>query len=171
MLESHVRAVLVRDRDLANVADASLRAALSRLGRVKGHAASWLPELSFVAVQGGSARTNFTIARESGHTNVMHLFNEDDRRIKGEDALSVVAGFLGAYPNALFEIASGDVDAFVDAVAKLDGEAAYRALRTRFGVLRSSERFWAFSDRMNADHRKAMPDSVGLFDYSRLEAY
>jgi alpha-L-fucosidase len=63
------------------------------------------------------------------------------------------------------------VDAFVDAVAKLDGEAAYRALRTRFGVLRSSERFWAFSDRMNADHRKAMPDTVGLFDYSRLEAY
>jgi hypothetical protein len=171
MLEAHLGRVLVEDLDLKRVADVPARAALARLGKVTGIAASWLPELSFVTVEGGSTRVHFTIARESGHSNVMHLFNEDDRRIKDEDALSVVPGFLGAYPNALFEIAHGDLDAFVDAVAKLDSAGDYFALRTRFGVLRSSERFWAFSDRIHDEHRKAKPDAVGLFDYSRLDVY
>jgi Fatty acid cis/trans isomerase (CTI) len=176
MLASHVRRVLANGFDLEHVEDAALRAALVRLGRVKGQAASWLPELSFVTVNGGGqgggdAKANFSVMRDSGHTNVTHLLHEDDRRIKDEDALTVVHGFLGAYPNALFEVARKDVDAFVDAVGKLDGEAAYRALRTRFGVLRASKRFWILSDRIQEDHAKALPVSSGLFDYNRLDAY
>ena len=59
----------------------------------------------------------------------------------------------------------------MDAVAKLDGKDAYRSLRTRFGVLRASDRFWSFSDRMHDDHKRALPIASGLFDYNRLEAY
>ena len=143
---------------------------------VKGAAASWLPELSFVTVhhagQGAdSGGTNFTIARDSGHTNVAHLFHEDDRRVKDEDAIAVVHGFLGAYPNALFEVAHADIESFVDAVSKLDSEGAYRALRTRFGVLRASAGFWKFSDRIHEEHGRERPVSAGLFDYNRLEPY
>ena len=176
MLKAHVRRSLADGFDLEHVEDESLRAALVRLGRVKGLPASWLPELSFVMVSKASpnARSGLatlTIARDSGHTNVAHLFNEDDRRVKDEDALTVVPGFLGAYPNVLFEVPYEDLETFVDAVAKLDGEDAYRSLRARFGVLRASDGFWSFSDRMQEDHKRARPITSGLFDYNRLEAY
>jgi Fatty acid cis/trans isomerase (CTI) len=176
LLKTRVRAVDADGFDLKRVEDASIRGALARLAHTKGRAASWLPELSFVTVQpaGTSARRaniNFTIARDSGHTNVAHLFNEEDRRIKDEDALAVVPGFLGAYPNALFEVPQKDLESFVDAIARLDSEGAYRALRARFGVLRTSDGFWRFSDRIQEAHAKQLPVSSGLFDYNRLDAY
>ena len=174
MLQAHLRPVLANGFDLGHVEDASLRTALGRLAAVKGPAASWLPELSFVVVRGPSAKgaaATFTIARESGHTNVAHLFREGERRLKDEDRLAVVPGLLGAYPNALFELAPTDAEAFVDAVAKLDGEAAYHALRTRFGVLRADARFWTFSDHLQEEHRKGLPIASGLLDYNRLEPY
>ncbi len=176
MLKAHVRRSLADGFDLEHVEDEALRSALARLGQVKGPSASWLPELSFVTVSkpSPSARSglaSFTIARDSGHTNVAHLFNEDDRRIKDEDALTVVPGLLGAYPNALFEVPHQDLETFVNAVAKLDGEDAYRSLRARFGVLRASDGFWSFSDRIQEDHKRARPIASGLFDYNRLEAY
>jgi hypothetical protein len=99
---------------------------------------------------------------------VAHLFHEDDRRVPAEDELTVVYGFLGAYPNALFEVPRKDLQAFVDAVAALENPAAYAALRARFGVLRSSDHFWVYSDQIIADHKH---DGImaGLFDYNRLD--
>ena len=173
MLETRTRHGAAGRFDLRAVADAATRRALVRLGQVKGLAASRLPELSFVNVPGSEAgaEVDFTIARDSAHTNVAHLFGEDARRIEREDEIAVVPGLLGAYPNALFEVARGDLEAFVDAVERLDGEAAYRALRARFGVLRTSDRFWDFSDRLQQRNARAEPVSAGLFDYSRLDAY
>jgi hypothetical protein len=139
------------------------------LARVKGIAASTLPEMSFLTVTAADgARAHFTILRDSGHTNVAHLLHEDKRRLPAEDELTVVPGFLGAYPNALFEVPRKDLPAFVDAVAALGDQAGYEALRRRFGVLRASDRFWTFSDQIQADHRKH-DDLAGLFDYNRLE--
>jgi hypothetical protein len=110
-----------------------------------------------------------TILRDSAHTNVAHLFHEDARRVPSEDELTVVHGFLGAYPSALFEVPRKDLAAFVEGVESLVDEATYGALRHRFGVLRSSERFWAYSDAIQADHGKRDGVSAGLFDYNRLE--
>ena len=62
-----------------------------------------------------------------------------------------------------------DLPAFVDAVASLEDETGYVALHSRFGVLRSSDRFWTFSDQITADHRKRDGVAAGLFDYNRLE--
>jgi hypothetical protein len=90
--------------------------------------------------------------------------------VKEEDALSVVRGFLGAYPNALFALPAGQLDAFVEAVSKIDGEADYKALRTRFGVSRADPTFWRYSDRINDAYRKQAPLEGGLFDYNRLDA-
>jgi hypothetical protein len=131
-----------------------------------------MPEISFVTVVGaGGASTSFTVLRDSGHTNVMTLFHEADRRIKEEDALVVVPGFLGSYPNALFELPREKLSAFALAVSRLDGPEAYRALRQQFGVLRTSDRFWSHSDRIQDDHRKRGAVESGLFDYGRLEPF
>ena len=167
MLRARVGRVLARRYELP-----AGETALGRLERVKGLAASWLTEASFLEVRGeGGTEAHFSILRESAHTNVAHLFREDARRIKVEDELSVVPGFLGAYPNALYSVERGELDAFVDAVSKLDGEPAYRSLRGRFGVLRGSDRFWPHSDRINEANRRLGPIDSGLFDYSHLEAY
>ena len=91
--------------------------------------------------------------------------------LKPEDGLSVVPGFLGAYPNALYAVERGELEAFVDAASSLDGAAAYHALRLRYGVLRGSDRFWPHSDRINEANRLLGPIDSGLFDYSRLEPY
>jgi hypothetical protein len=57
----------------------------------------------------------------------------------------------------------------VDAVEILDGAGSYAALRARFGVLRSSDRFWAYSDQIHDDHGKPDGVTAGLFDYNRLD--
>jgi hypothetical protein len=131
-----------------------------------------MPELAFVTIERTTPQTDvhFTIMRDSAHTNVAQLFGEQDRRVKTEDALTVVPGFLGAYPNALFLVPEKDLELFVRAIELLGADASYAAMRKVFGVLRTSERFWSYSDRIHADYRAAEPLTAGLFDYNRLDA-
>ena len=128
LLEARVGRVVPHAFELEQVEDGSLRSSVERLVRVKGRAASLLPEMSFVTVtEPDGARTHFTILRDSAHTNVAHLFHEDERRVPAEDELTVVHGFLGAYPNALFEVPRKDLEAFVDAVATLERRGRLRS--------------------------------------------
>jgi hypothetical protein len=170
LIQARVGRVAPHDLDVDRIGDPFIRSWLEKLAHVKGLAASLLSEMSFATIASeDGVRTNFTILRDTGHTNVAHLFRENARRVPSEDELTVVAGFLGAYPNALFEIPRKDLQEFVESVAKLENEAVYVALRKRFGVLRSSEDFWRYSDQITADHHKRAGLAAGLFDYNRLE--
>ncbi len=171
MWKTDLGRVLATGYDLENIDDVEVRSALQRLAQVKGTAASWMPETSFVTItRGDGHEAHASVLRESAHTNVAHLFEETARRVKEEDALSVVRGFLGAYPNALFSVPVDQLAAFVDAVLKLDSEVAYKVLRSRFGVLRTDPAFWKYSDRINEAYRRQAPLEGGLFDYNRLDA-
>jgi hypothetical protein len=130
-----------------------------------------LPELSFVSVieDGGEAQ-HYSVLRDSAHTNVAHLFREQSRRRPEEDRLTVLRGFVGAYPLALFRVQRRELAAFVSAVQALTGEASYAALRNRFGVKRTSPDFWTHSDQIHDARRASEPQHAGLFDYNRLEA-
>jgi hypothetical protein len=165
LLRARVAPVLARRYELPPA-----EVALARLAAVRGRSASLLPETSFLSVRDGEERRHFSLLRESAHSNVAHLFGESARRLPQEDGLSVTPGFLGAYPNALFEVERADLPAFVDAVERLDGPAAYRALRFRYGVLRASPRFWPHSDLINQANHRLAPIDGGLFDYGHLEA-
>jgi len=165
MLRTRVKGVLAHRYDLP-----SSEKSLTQLGAIHGLAASWLPETSFLTVRDGATTTQFTILRESAHENVAHLFHESAQRLKAEDALSVVPGFLGAYPNALFAVDRADLDGFVTAVAALDSAASYRSLRLRYGVLRNSARFWPHSDLIQRANHELGPIDGGLLDYNHLEA-
>ena len=164
MLRTRVGPVLAHRYELPEE-----EATLARLAAVRGLAAAAMAEDSFLTVRDGERRTPFSILRESALTNVAFLFGEAARRVKEEDTLTVVPGFLGAYPNALFEVDRADLGAFVDAVARLDGEPAYRALRLRFGVLRGGADFWRHSDQINQQNHALGPLDSGLFDYNHLE--
>ncbi len=154
------------------VPEPGLRTLFERIAAVRGVIASRMPELSFVTVvrEAPLAAFHFTIMRDSAHSNVAQLFAEQERRVPEQDALTVVPGFLGAYPNALFLVHEKDFELFVRALELLDSDASYAAVRKLFGVLRTSDRFWPYSDRIHEDYRSAEPLTAGLFDFNRLDA-
>ena len=166
LLRARVRPILTHQYELAHSEQV-----LDRLNAISGVGASFFPETAFLTVRNGDKRSSFSILRDSAHTNVAHLFGETARRIKAEDSLSVLPGFVGAYPNALFEVDRKELSDFVDAVGKVDSDVTYHALRQRFGVLRTSPNFWPYSDRIHQESHALTPVTAGLFDYNHLEPF
>jgi Fatty acid cis/trans isomerase (CTI) len=166
----HLAAALSTQYELSQLGAPALREDLERLSGVSGVAASLFPEVSLLAIEARDGSVQYaSLLRESEHTNVAQLFGEDARRLPEQDRLTVVDGFLGAYPNALFLVAREELSAFVSAAAALRDEAGYLKLRERFGVLRTSRHFWSHSDRMHEAARALDPLRAGLLDFNRLD--
>ena len=115
------------------------------------------------------AEGHFSLLHSNGMSNVSDFFFEKERRLPDEDTLTVVRGFLGAYPNAFYRMKKAELPDFVKAVEGLSGEADYRALVARFGIDRAHPEFWAHSDTLRAAYPRYAPIEAGLFDYNRLE--
>jgi Fatty acid cis/trans isomerase (CTI) len=170
MLAERMSKLRPRAYDIGEEPDAALRAALAPIDLLAGQPATLMPETSFLEVQlAAGGEQYFTILRDSAHTNVAHLFDESERRVPLEDELTLLRGFVGAYPNSLYSVHESDVPAFVAALSALDTDAAYDALRERFGVRRTDGRFWDYSDRAHAAFRTLEPIESGLFDFNRLD--
>jgi Fatty acid cis/trans isomerase (CTI) len=170
LLSAHLNKVLDRTHGLGEEPDPALREALSPIALLGGRSASRMPETSYLEVrrEHGTPRY-FTILRDTSHTNVAHLFRESARLRPDEDQLTLLRGFVGAYPNALFSVAERELGAFVLALRELHSAEAYDTMRERFGVRRTDPRFWELSDRMLEAYRDMEPLESGLFDYNRLD--
>ncbi|HEY6081545.1 MAG TPA: fatty acid cis/trans isomerase, partial [Polyangiaceae bacterium] len=168
LIQQRLEPVRAHDFELSRAAVED-RALLQSLDDQWGSHVAELPETSFLMVTGADGkRWHYSILRDSAHANVATLFDDDDIRKREEDELTVAPGFLGAYPNALFAIGRNDLPGFVAAVAKLRSPDDYRALRQRYGVLRSSPRFWAHADQLQADRDRLGGEARGLLDFNRL---
>jgi hypothetical protein len=128
---------------------------------------SYLPQVSFVNVVGENSDEVFTLLRNSGYSNIAQLFKEEDRRLPDEDSVTVVKGFIGAYPNYFFQVNVSEVGAFVEQVGTLNSDADYVALTKRYGVPRNAAWFWRISDKFHQHYNKQHPIESGLFDYNR----
>lgn len=158
------------DYELGKLHDARIVKAAWRLADAPANAATAMPEVSLVVVDDEGQRSTLTILRDSGHSNIAELFDEDERRLPNEDELVVVNGVLGAYPNALFSVRIGELEEFVAALVRAGNDQGYAALRKRFGVQRTDPAFWRFSDQLQSDHLERSPLRNGLLDYTRLNA-
>ena len=157
-------------QDAPATADAGLRRGLERLAALQGAALDWLPELSYLRVDDAPhAPQYFTLLRNTGHSNVSQLLSERLALLPQEDTLTVVPGFIGAYPNALYHVDAARLDRFVAAVQGLASEQDYGALTSRFAMRRSDPGFWPFSDALQRAHLQEAPGEAGLLDYNRLE--
>ncbi len=156
--------------DLIGVDDPRLRAELQSLAAVKGASLSWLPEMSVLRIDGlpGAARY-FTLLRNTAHANVAHLAREKSELLPEENTLTVVPGFIGAYPNAIYRSSVGDLPLLRAALAGLASESDYRKLADRFAVRRTNPQFWAASDALHEAYDAWAPLEAGLFDYNRLQ--
>ncbi len=174
MLRHRLEPVLERRFELDSAADSGLRTELERLAAQRGVNVALLPEVSFLAVveRAGALvdpRAVYTLVRDTAHTNVASLFREGKRLVPAEDELLVAPGFIAAYPNAMFRVVRAELPAFVNAVARLGGEADYRALVARYGVERTSLGFWPHSDALAQAFTQLEPVDAGVLDFGRLE--
>jgi hypothetical protein len=148
----------------------AVQAQLERLAALRGRTVSWLPEVTFLRlVRKGAPDEVFTVLRDSDHSNVAVLMLERQRRRPERDRLTVVPGFIGAYPNAFWVVTEEELPQLVRAAAQLQSGADYRLLMRRFGVLRSDPRFWRHSDWLHREFRSREPLGWGLFDYNRYQ--
>ena len=101
--------------------------------------------------------------------NVTSLFDDAKNRVPDEDSLTLVTGFIGAYPNAFWDLRSTDLSDLIYRVRTLNSELDYRKLMDNYGVRRTSDQFWAFGDRLHQEYRNMAQVEAGLFDFNRLE--
>jgi hypothetical protein len=97
------------------------------------------------------------------------MFGEKKFRAPDEDNVSVVPGFLGAYPNAFLVVNEADLGTFADTISSMSTEDDYTQLLDDYGVRRTSPRFWQQSDVFHAAYEQDAPVEYGLFDFDRLE--
>ncbi|MGV7228769.1 MAG: fatty acid cis/trans isomerase [Nitrospirales bacterium] len=168
MLHERLSPVLRTPYALEKIGNTHVRQQLERLSHIQGLPVSWLPQNAMLSIH-GSDDLVVTLIHNNGLSNVSHLFFDDKRRLPEEDSLTVVRGFLGAYPNAFYHVAQAELEDFVSAVEGLGSEEDYQALLSRFGIRRSNPDFWKHSDAIQAVYQNASPIEAGLFDYNRLE--
>ena len=141
--------------------------AFDLLVRSRGAHNSFMPQASFVNVIGENLDEVFTLVRNAGYSNIAQIFKEEERRLPEEDSMTVVRGFLGAYPNYFFQVSEKELRSFAERITALDSEAAFAALRERYGVPRNAPWFWRLSDKLHRMYREQKPIEAGLFDYNR----
>ena len=168
MLRERLGRVLRTPYALEEIGDTHVRQQLERLSRIQGLPVSWLPQNAMLSID-GSDDPVVTLIHNNGLSNVSHLFFDDKRRLPEEDSLTVVRGFLGAYPNAFYHVAKAELPDFVSALEGLSSEEDYQALLSRFGVRRNDPDFWKHSDAIHTAYYNASPIEAGRLDYNRLE--
>ena len=170
MLQARLAPVLGSRFDLSTVPDGELRRNLQALAAVRGASTAWLTEDVFVRVEDPPRPPRyFTLLRNTAHSNVSHLFDEKRELLPDENTLTVVPGFIGAYPNAIYRVPRDDLPALATTIRKLGSEADYRALADRFVIRRTNPSFWSASDALVDAYAQWAPLEAGLFDYNRLE--
>ena len=170
LLRARLAPVVERRYELSTVADEGLRRDLEALSAVRGASTAWLPEVVFVRVDDPPRPPRwFTMLRNTAHSNVSHIFLESTELLPDENTLTVAAGFIGAYPNAIYRVRRADLPALAAAIRGLASEDDYRKLADRFAVRRTDPAFWAASDAMMDAYASSRSAEAGLFDYNRLE--
>ena len=172
LMKRHFAPVANRQHDLQNgFSDATSMHALQQINRISGAGVVQLPQNSFVQVTDDSSGQvhYYTLLHHSAYTNISQLFSEAERRLPQEDRLSMVYGFVGAYPAAFLRLKRSQLPDLARRLQTINNADDYSALLDDYGVRRTEPRFWAFSDRLHRDFQQRYPLQAGWFDFNRLE--
>ncbi|HEV7734294.1 MAG TPA: fatty acid cis/trans isomerase [Candidatus Binatia bacterium] len=156
------------DRPGASALEQSAERALQPLTGVHGRWVAQLPEVSFLRVRSADGGAAYTLVHNRAHTNVAYMFDESQRLVPADDTLTVARGYVGSYPNFLFDVDVAQIDAFTTALAAVTDASTMEKLVARWGVRRTSPAMWSTIDWMHADFRRQQPIQFGLFDLDRF---
>jgi hypothetical protein len=169
-LRQRVDQALPHRFDLLNIRPGELREALEKLTGVSGKTLQWLPQSVLIKLTPRDGEPVWlSLLNNSAHKNVAQIFFEDLRRLPEEDTLTLAKGFIGAYPNAFWTIDEAQLPELTKRIAMLANETDYSTLMDRFGVRRTSHKFWALSDEAHFAMKELDGVTFGLLDYNRLE--
>ncbi|TCI01982.1 9-hexadecenoic acid cis-trans isomerase [Corallincola luteus] len=139
---------------------------------ISGDRATLFPELTFIMIEQTdptAAPQLFTLMRNSAHKNVSSLFDETDNRDTAKDNMTLIHGLVGSYPSAFWHLQESDLPRLVDTISAVESESGYRQLLDQYGIRRTAQDFWSFSDRLNQQYMQMRPIEGGLLDYNRIE--
>ena len=143
---------------------------IQRLASLKGIGLTPLPEYSLLRVNMDNGKHRvFSVVRNLSHSNVSSLFSESKRYIREEQSLTIFEGVLGDYPNGFYDVDDSKIVDFVDQFMAIRKPRHYAQLLDNYGVRRTSNNFWSFSDWIHTHYKKSDPIAAGLLDYNRLE--
>ncbi|KAF7785367.1 hypothetical protein PRUB_a4923 [Pseudoalteromonas rubra] len=166
MLKAHLKPILNDAYDYTTVPSA-----LQPLNTLPVRAINQLPQVSFIlAVDDKGEHQPYTLIHHNAHFNISSLLNEEGQRAYEEDTATVVPGFIGDYPEAIWHLPNqAHIDAFVQQLVEVRSESDYRMLKATFGIRRTHPQFWQYSDLLHRVARDVRGVEYGLFDYNRLE--
>lgn len=142
----------------------------TRLQTLSGAPFSLMPPVAFLEVIPDKGREQvYSIIRNTSFTNNAQLFKDAARHVPTEDYLTVVRGFIGAYPNVFFQVREHELDNFVQTIESLRSEEDYARLVSKWGVRRNASRFWQLSDKLYDYNKEHYPREAGLFDLNRYQ--
>lgn len=168
LIKAHTQSSIADKYTISSI-DNGIEKSLSKLNRMVGSSIAILPQVSYVMINTKQGSQVYSLINNSAHTNVAHLFAEDDRRRPEEDTLTVTRGIVGTYPNAFFELSVEQVDDFVMQLSQIQSEQDYRQIKDSYAIRRTSPNFWSFADKLHQWYLTQQPASAGLLDFNRLE--
>ena len=169
LLAQRLKKVLPTQQQLSAVKRAGVREQLERLHLLKGQSVTLMPEIAFVKIDYVQGEEYVTFVVNRAYSSMTSMFKEQKNRLPEDDTLSVIPGFIGAYPNAFFQVSEDQLAAFVDAIGAIETESDYARLLDDYGVRRTDARFWATSDTFHRAYRERYPLTSGVLDFNRLD--
>ncbi|WP_455199639.1 fatty acid cis/trans isomerase, partial [Kaarinaea lacus] len=145
---------------------------LRKLSDIEGEHTDAFPDTAFlrIIIDGSVERdVVYTIVRNKSYLNTTSLTAGEKTRIKSEDTIDIVVGFVGAYPNFFFEIKYEELDKFIELYAEIDSYEKYNALVEAYGVRRTNPKFWETSDWFYEKFKHDYPRYAGVFDLNRYQ--
>lgn len=131
-------------------------------------AIAFLPEATLLRVElDGGGREVYSLLRNRAHSNVAFMIGESLRYQAEKDTLTLYPEVLSSYPNFLFSLREGEVNAFVASMQQARGVADFELLVRRWGVRRSDPRFWDLFHDLSEHIREHEPVEAGVLDMNR----
>ena len=166
LVKTHLGKALDLRYQLDNSASATQ---LKELSELDGTPATLMPQIAFLSLEDQGQLEVFTLISNDAHSNISTLFSEGKNRLPEEDTLTIVPGFIGAYPNVFFHFNKSRLPSFVSAVRQLKTEQDYHQLLNHYAIKRNNPGFWPHSDELHRQYKIYAPLEAGLLDYNRLE--
>jgi hypothetical protein len=101
------------------------------------------------------------------HDNVAEMFSEKDNLNHKLDNIDFLPGFIGSYPNYLFDIKLSELPEFFDMISHFNIKDGSLEKIKKFGINRGQDDFWEHFDWFQKRYLEDEPIQGGLFDLNR----
>ncbi|PKG84915.1 hypothetical protein CXF85_04700 [Colwellia sp. 75C3] len=165
----HTKNTHVSQFNISSLARSKADKLMGNISNIPNDSVALLPQVSYVMVSNGDKLQAYSLVNNSAHSNVAHLFSEENRRLPAEDNLAILRGIVGTYPNAFFKVEQVQLAEFVERLIAIRTEQDYSQLKDQFAIRRTNPDFWKFADELHVWYKTNQPKSSGLLDFNRLE--